>query len=134
MGAWGSGPFENDDACDWVYELEESHDLTACLSTLMSVRTTTDYLELDGGAQAIAAAEVVAALSGRARSDLPEAVDAWISQHPIDPTADDLALAVAALDRVLAPDSEIRALWAESGDEPWRSGVDDLRDRLLGLL
>ena len=24
MGAWGTGSFENDDAMDWVYELEES--------------------------------------------------------------------------------------------------------------
>jgi len=21
MGAWGTGPFDNDDACDWAYEL-----------------------------------------------------------------------------------------------------------------
>jgi Domain of unknown function (DUF4259) len=27
MGAWGAGPFENDDASDWVYELEEAPDL-----------------------------------------------------------------------------------------------------------
>lgn len=28
MGAWGHGPFDNDDAGDWVWELEESEDFS----------------------------------------------------------------------------------------------------------
>ena len=28
MGAWGIGTFDNDDAADWAYELEEAADLT----------------------------------------------------------------------------------------------------------
>ena len=24
MGAWGLGPFDNDTACDWGYELDEA--------------------------------------------------------------------------------------------------------------
>jgi hypothetical protein len=28
MGAWGHDSFDNDDAGDWVYELEESSDMS----------------------------------------------------------------------------------------------------------
>lgn len=34
MGAWGEKNFENDDALDWVYELEATTDLTVVSKTL----------------------------------------------------------------------------------------------------
>ena len=54
MGAWGSGPFENDDAVDWVGELYEGGGLDTCRSALR-VALTDNYLEMYVGAAAIAA-------------------------------------------------------------------------------
>jgi hypothetical protein len=28
MGAWGTGIFDNDTACDWAYDLKETSDLS----------------------------------------------------------------------------------------------------------
>ena len=36
MGAWGVGTFENDDASDWVYQLEGAEDLELVRATLQA--------------------------------------------------------------------------------------------------
>lgn len=59
MGAWGVKPFENDDAADFVYQVE-SDGLDAILSGL-DAAATADYCEADQGAQAVAAAALAAA-------------------------------------------------------------------------
>ena len=40
MGAWGAGSFENDDAMDWVYELEEEglEAVTAALKAVAAAK------------------------------------------------------------------------------------------------
>ena len=65
MGAWGVGPFENDDASDWVYQLEGAEDLELVRGTLEAAANPQGYLEAPTCSEALAAAEVVAALSGR---------------------------------------------------------------------
>jgi hypothetical protein len=37
MGAWGIGNFDNDDASDWVYELEEVEDMSLVEATLETI-------------------------------------------------------------------------------------------------
>ena len=37
MGAWGTGTFDNDTACDWAYGLDEVNDLSLVKRTLESV-------------------------------------------------------------------------------------------------
>jgi len=36
MGAWGTGTFENDDAADWIAELDESNTVQPVVSALQS--------------------------------------------------------------------------------------------------
>ena len=97
MGAWGSGPFENDDAADWSYQLT------------------------DGGGP-----EVVAAGVGVPGVELPDELSDWLggvdpaAWPPLAPQA------VAALDRVLS-DSELRDLWDEADDGVWRDETLALR-------
>jgi Domain of unknown function (DUF4259) len=43
----------------------------------------------------------------------------------------DAALALAALDRVLTEESELRELWADVDHDAWMEGVQDLRRRLM---
>ena len=45
MGAWGVGTFENDDASDWVYQLEEAGDLDLVEVTLQAAADPEAYLE-----------------------------------------------------------------------------------------
>lgn len=62
MGARGCGSFENDDAADWVYELE-SGGVAAVASALEQVSSVAEdeYLEAHEASAAMAAAEIVAA-------------------------------------------------------------------------
>jgi hypothetical protein len=131
MGAWGAGSFENDDASDWAWELEELG-LEAIETAFTAVTKTGEgYLEAPDGSYAIAAAEVVAALRGRASSgDLPEEVETFVAARPeIDDEL--LQLARKALSRVLADNSELRDLWKESDSfAEWKGLVTDLQTRL----
>jgi len=63
MGAWGIGSFDNDDAVDWAYELGESQGTELLVATLEAIGPE-DHLEAPDCSIALAAAEVVAALSG----------------------------------------------------------------------
>jgi hypothetical protein len=132
MGAWGAGSFENDTALDWRDQLVDSGTIQFLRETLLSVVETSDeYLEVDEAYNAVAAAEVVAALKGQPSPDLPPEVTQWVSKHStkqIDPL---LRLAQLAVQRVKT-DSEPKELWEESpgtGDE-WHAVIQNLEERL----
>src|SRR5688500_2002913 len=80
MGAWGHGSFENDGAADWVYELEKSGDLSVVIAALegLAEAAADEYVDVDVCQAAVAAAEVVAALTGESASGLPEEVAGWV--------------------------------------------------------
>jgi hypothetical protein len=132
MGAWGNGSFENDRALDWAREMLAGDQPLAAVEFALDESTGVDYLEADEGSAAIAAAEVVAGLAGRSRGTMPEAITAWVTKQP-EPTDELLALAIKAVRRVLADDSELRELW-EEGDEgdDWRGDVEELLECLEG--
>jgi hypothetical protein len=134
MGAWGVRAFENDAAVDWTYELDDVDDLSAVERALAEVEEAgADYLELDAGANALAACEVLARLRGaRGYTDpYTETADAWVASHSLTPSPDVVARGAAAIDRVLGPDCELAELWAEADDTEWRRAVEELRSRLL---
>ena len=82
MGAWGTGSFENDDAMDWVADLEGSDDLAIVVETLSRVADAgDDYVETPEGAAAVAAAEVVAALLGASGPTVTDEVREWVNAH-----------------------------------------------------
>lgn len=130
VGSWGDGPFDNDDAADWVYELEAAHDFDAVRAVLRSVAGSAAYLESPGGSVGIAAAEVVAAARTPPPSTLPAAVVAWIAAHAAEVSDSDVTLALAAVDRVVGTDSELCELWEDARDGGWGRGVQQLRRRL----
>lgn len=134
MGAWSHEPFGNDTAGDWSYELEESEGLQFLQETFEKVIAEgEEYLEGPEGEEAVAAADVLARLAGHERKQdaHTEEVDAWVAACTEKPGPDLLSLAVRALDRVLAPDSELAELWEEGeGGGEWRAGVEALRSLL----
>lgn len=116
MGAWGIGPFDNDDAGDWVYALED-HGVAA-------VRTALDVPAAPAAEQAAAAvaAAAVVALAHGVPVESTEEVDDWLAAA--EPAAlEELRglapAAAAALHRVL-DGSELAELYDETGDEEWR--------------
>lgn len=128
MGAWGTGAFDNDDAADWVYQLDS--DGIDAVDAALGDAFEADDLAQPLDTNAIAAAEVVAAALGRPAADLPASVAILVTGlgSRVTPELIDMARTVAV--RVLAS-SEIGELWDESDDGPaWRASVEDLIRRL----
>lgn len=132
MGAWAADTFGNDTACDWSCDLEDEDDLTFVEETLETVIEEDDYLDSDEACEALAACEVIARLKGNwgVRNAYTEPVDAWVQAHPLKPSAELIALAIAAIERILGEESELRELWEETGDQEWFEAVKDLRRRV----
>lgn len=133
MGTWGVGVFDNDSAMDWVEELVQEEDLdyvVAALQTAVSFAGNQQAsLEEPEAAEALAAAEVIAALSGNASQQLPEDVIEWLNgqQHRIETL---MELARKAVE-IVRSRSELRDLWEESTEkDAWNAVLDDLMHRL----
>lgn len=131
MGAWGAGPFDNDSAGDFVAEMTHREDSNeGVVEALQRVLDSEDYLEVDDGGAAIAAAELVAAALGRGIT-MPKYTVLLVER--LRPRADaGLArLAARAVERVLGEESEVRELWEENGpDNEWRPFMASLQERL----
>ncbi|MDJ0759964.1 MAG: DUF4259 domain-containing protein [Woeseiaceae bacterium] len=132
-GGWDTGPFDNDDALDWVWALTESNNLSVIDAALDGVLESRDYIEAPTASMAIAAAEVLAALAGNPADALPEEVTAWVDANELDVNTDMAAKARKVIKLVMDDErSELAQLW---GDAPplasaWRAGLEDLAQRL----
>ena len=129
MGAWGVLPFENDNASDWVWSLEDAEDFSVLSEALDAVASQDDIFE--DCEEAVAAAEVVAALRGHPLSELPDEVSAFIKKHgKKKPPAKLVELAVGVVRRI-SEDSDLRNRWQEAGSaEDWLKTTSDLLKRL----
>lgn len=133
MGAWGHGIFDNDTACDFAIDLEQSKGLKLIKFALKAVERSRKYIDGSDAEMALAACEVVACLKGSAGdpSTYPEEVLAWASAYGKKPPASLVNRGVRIIDRVLGERSELRECWEDANDaEPWIAAVNDLRARL----
>ncbi|MFE5721293.1 DUF4259 domain-containing protein [Streptomyces erythrochromogenes] len=128
MGTWGTGPFEDDSALDFVDHLRmlPADEVAVELErAVRSVAEEEDYIEYSAGVSAVAAA---ALLSGQCRDDLRE----WPAGIPaLTPELAELAL--RAVERAHSEGSHLWELWTESGKygEVWKS-LAPVRTGLLG--
>jgi hypothetical protein len=128
MGAWGTAAFDNDDASDWVYDLEK-RGMPAIESALTDALEARD-LATPTDVNAIAAGEVIAAALGQPADGLREDIEELATGLAAAITPDHAVRARAAAERVLAG-SEVADLWRETADDAaWQRTVDDLIDRL----
>ncbi|GAA3425579.1 DUF4259 domain-containing protein [Streptosporangium sandarakinum] len=120
MGAWDSGPFDNDSAADWCGELGDAgpEDRAGVVrQALLGAAESVDYLEVDEGSAAVAAAAIVAAeCCGGPPVTSAYAPDFLREGGGIGLSDDLVPLALRALDRVLGQDSELWELWEEADD------------------
>jgi hypothetical protein len=130
LGTWGAGPFDNDDASDWTYELAPDGDV-GVVDDALRAAVTDGQPDASTCQAAIAAAEVVAAGLGRPVTSLPEEVAEWVAAHADIAWSEHVPAALAALDRIVTA-SELQVLWAESDEATWRASGEDLRTRLGG--
>ncbi|MFD5813707.1 DUF4259 domain-containing protein [Streptomyces sp. NPDC127038] len=131
MGTWDIGPFENDTAADFANDLDDAAEgarEALIRKVLMCAADNRDYLEVPDAEEAVAAAALIAA-----RCPGGEPVGPHYGPHaPVPSLPPDLSrLAVEALDRVLADESELSELWGEAEDgSRWRHSICRLRQVL----
>ena len=134
MGAWGTGIFDNDTACDWAYDLKETSDLSLIESSLDKVLNIGgDYLDASEAEEALAAAEAVARLKGNwgIRNSYTETMDKWVEKTRLTPPQALIEKALRAIERALSKPSELLELWGETEDFiAWEESVKDLSKRL----
>ena len=128
MGAWGTGPFDNDDAGDWVFELEDDG--------VPAVRAALDlppHPSAEVAASGVAAATVVALALGVPTGSSAE-VDDWLAGADAPALAEvrGLAPAAAAAVQLVLEGSELADLYDEVGAEEWRVGLIALEAGLQG--
>jgi len=117
MGAWGAGPFDNDDARDFLDTLEASpsRSLTTALRKVAGLEAGA-YVQVDVGSAAWAACEIVALSFGMA-ADV--AVDDGVLEIARKVRAQEAKriLALSVLPRIADREtSELAGLWHEGGD------------------
>jgi hypothetical protein len=91
-----------------------------------------EYLEAPEGSCILAAAEVILALKGKPRPDLPEEAAGWVAKHATLDAGKLVGRAVQAIDRVLGEQSELKDLWQETDDfAAWSADVQQTRAALV---
>lgn len=135
MGASGAGPFENDDALDFLDELEESEPdvrRKRVESALDSVVRASGYIEAPAMSQAVAAAVLVAACDDLESVVGERNVPWWVDDEPIEVDEELEELATQALHRALqSEDNELWELWADGdGGERFATKITHYLDAL----
>jgi hypothetical protein len=133
MGAWGIGIFDNDDAADWISELESANDSEILSEAIGLAMDAGDYLEAPEGSRLLCACEVIAALGGQPSTNLPDEVRQWVGNHKTLDASELIPIALQAIDRVLGENSELDQLWKEDENEylVWREKVLAIKSRML---
>ena len=132
-GAWGTGPFDNDDASDWIWELEESSGPSVIEAALRPVAASSGYIEAPSASYSIAAAEALAAMLGKPAPSTPPEVVTWAGAQSFQPSMELLQMARTALNNVRDENrSELAQLWSDAGSDydEWKRTLSSLSDRL----
>jgi hypothetical protein len=131
MGSWGTGLFENDYAMDWAYELLETGDAELPASILWGFDGA-ESLDEKESAEALAAAEAIAASVRQPAVGLPDQVRVWVERTGSRADAEEVQLALRVVGVILDQNAELRDQQDETGDslEKWLTPIDDLRRRL----
>lgn len=132
MGARETGNFGNDDASDWVYELEESNGADLLKEAFRAINGN-GYPETPDCCIALAAAEVIASAKGKPPDDLPDGIRQWLDdQEQLNAITGLAKTAITAVNKISAK-SELRDSWEESDSwHDWLQVVEGLRRRLQG--
>ncbi|MEK7581768.1 MAG: DUF4259 domain-containing protein [Patescibacteria group bacterium] len=129
MGAWGYKNFENDDALDFLYEVEENNKLAEEIIDKVSNLKSTDYLDSQTASQALAAIELFAAKKGTPSGDFGfSETKIKLETLPFSPVV--LEKSKMVISRI-SSNSELRELMNEGGNEKEFTDVlNDLNKRI----
>lgn len=130
MGTWGYYNFDNDAAADFAEDFRDHHNEAKLLEALVAVAEEEETIEAEAASEALAAAEIVAAILGKPSRDFPADLIPVIVKLDASESADLRELAQQAV-QAIASKSVLQELWAknESADD-WQQTQQDLLHRL----
>jgi len=121
MGTWGFGYVDNDVAADWLLTFEERKSLKRIVTTLRE-------FSLEESAEALAAAEVVAAFKGYPCDGFPDQLVEWIYKKPAFDLTELQNLAVEVVEEFMG--ALALSYSAQADQEAYRSTASNLLNRL----
>lgn len=129
-GAWGEGPFDNDDAQDWLIECSRTAG-AGTIAEAINAALRPGYLEADAGSVAVAAAEVIASADGKGSAmTSADATPCLAKTHALEVRA----LAPRARQAIIrvsdASSSELAQQWSAGKSNRWAAGISQLATRL----
>ncbi len=129
MTAWAPGPFDNEEAADFLEDLVEAPDWRTVIALMEHAAGVSGYLEEAEAELAVAAAGVVASCVGEA-SVLPDTQTALKAALGAPPEGA-AQLARKALSRVVGPASELDETWQDGEDhDAWLTQIAALQSLL----
>ncbi|MBK7403594.1 MAG: DUF4259 domain-containing protein [Phycisphaerales bacterium] len=140
MGAWGFGPFDNDDALDWLGQFLEAADSgvawlpfarskPAMLRRALRRPRRNKHLDLGVVECAVAACEVIATQLGRPGASIPAELAERVAGLGLDVRS--VRSQAEAVARFLRDAPAYRELFLDESDYPtWQANMDDLISRL----
>lgn len=111
MGTWDSGPFDNDASADFLGESGGSATAFEAILRRCAETAADDYLDVDDAQPAVAVSELVALGFGYGNIDSAPARVRAIARA-LGPNEALRVLAIRAVQRIRAPQSELASLWA----------------------
>jgi hypothetical protein len=132
MGSWNFGPFDNDDAGDWLGSLRDSSSPRQLFISTFEEALADEYFDVRVANSTVAAAALIDCSLNNISYDL-EGEKELIQITTMN--RDDAALrrrAVQALLRVLHPEGELNQLWQENKElfPRWKQMVEGIITRL----
>ena len=131
MGAWDNGNFGNDDAMDFVSEVQNKDSIVNAIVTISNTAIN-EYIELTDCCNALAAIEYIATALGNTAKDFPEEALEWVSDNKLLLLQDEKLIINAhlALEKIKA-NSELKELWEETAEfEDWLNIIEGLKKRI----
>jgi hypothetical protein len=135
MAIWGHRNFDNDTAADFAGDFRNQPNEAMLLGALAMVAEAEEGESIDANEamEALAAAEIVAAILGKPTRDFPADVIPVIVKMNPGESEDLRELAQQAVQAVMRQ-SALQELWAKQGEaaEGWKQVQQELLERLAG--
>lgn len=130
MSAWGYYNFDNDTAADFAERFRDTPNVEALRETLDPVTAAEEQIGALAASEALAAAEIVAAILGKPSRDFP--ADLLLVISKIDPAkGENLREAARQAVTAVRKQSELQRNWAATDDNNnWQAWQAELLDRL----
>ena len=128
--SWGVSSFENDDALDWAFELEEESLLRTLASTAEAANSGKN-LGLSTCAIGLAIADILSAMQSKIYGHLPDDVAVWARANRDILSPESSSQAQRVISSCAKPNqSALASHWVENSPSEWKSYIAELNARL----